>query len=198
MVVDPCRFYNPAQHHKACKGQQSLSFWLKLWLYDTRSLTDKLARLIKGNIEVEVSYKGFTWANPTLIKLLRLRGRIPLFCREACLSYKGKPLVFAQTLVPTSHLRGSFKRLYACKDLSIGPILFKNAALTREILSVSPVSSADLIHFKACMPASKALCCAQAKWSRLSIFLTDQTAPVLISEFFLPELLKREPCCEHG
>ncbi|EAR62518.1 chorismate--pyruvate lyase family protein [Neptuniibacter caesariensis] len=143
------------------------------WLTDAGSLTQRLVKLSKGNFRVEVIRQG--WLRPTRseAKALGMTERQFALVREVQLIGNDQPWVFARSIIPAQTLTGSQRQLRMLGNRSLGTLLFTDPTMRRGPLQISRLKTRD--HHEV--------------WARRSIFyLSDK--PLLVSEVFLPELLK--------
>ncbi len=141
------------------------------WLTDSGSLTQRLVKLSRGDFRVEVVRQG--WMRPTRseAKALNMRSRQFALVREVQLIGKGKPWVYARSIIPAQTLTGRQRQLRMLGNRSLGSLLFTDPSMRRGPLQIS------------CLRLQN-----QSKvWARRSVFyLSDK--PLLVCEVFLPEL----------
>ncbi|MDX1491792.1 MAG: chorismate lyase [Pseudohongiellaceae bacterium] len=142
-------------------------FWSS-WLLDEGSLTQRLKVLGRGDFAVELLDE--RWLHSTrAIQLVGLRAaeaRQRLWSRKVVLKCAGEPCVAAHTLIPYSSMSGSLRQLRHLDDKPLGEFLFKKPELKRVSMHVCSVGDSK---------------------GRYSVFRL-QGFPVLVAEFFLPNL----------
>ena len=141
------------------------------WLFDTGSLTERLK--IFGGGSFDLSLLEETWVCCDSLELRGKFGPISIehdfWSRKVYLSCFGKPVVMAHTLVPQHALVGKLNGILALKEKPLGEYLFQEKGLLR--------STFEIINYE------------NELWGRRSLFFL-QRKPVLVAEFFLPDLLR--------
>jgi chorismate--pyruvate lyase len=108
------------------------------------------------------------------------------YSREVFLHADGQPVVFAHSACHADDLRGAWQAMKGLGNRSLGSLLFTHPLVVRHPL-----------HFAALRPHhplyQSAVCAIAARperlWARRSLF-TLHGAPLLVTEVFLPEILK--------
>jgi len=101
--------------------------------------------------------------------------------REVFLCCNDKPLVYARTVIPSTTLQGA-QRLYAnMGNRPLGAMLFADRTMRREAVQVAILSASD--------EANQYADTDEPVWGRRSVFRVAGK-PLLVSEYFLPEILK--------
>lgn len=137
------------------------------WLSDAGSLTQLIANKTQSPVSVEV----LSDRNQNLLNDEALLFNQPLnHCRirEVYLCVNDVPVVFARSILPTSSSTGINRDVLQLGSKPLGEVLFKKGKapiLLRQITEVSGLG-----------------------WGRRSLYQL-RGHPILISEFFLPELL---------
>lgn len=110
--------------------------------------------------------------------------------REICHQVNDKALVYATVSMPTSTYRAHQKQLDALGEAPIGKtLLFNNRAVKREKLMYQEVSRQDKSFAEAFLRLAPQ---GNTLWARSSVF-SWQGEPLLITEFFLPEMPEFKP-----
>ena len=110
--------------------------------------------------------------------------------REICHQVDGKPLVYATVSMPSSTYLAHQKQLDQLGDAPIGKtLLFTNRAVKREKLMYLEVSRQDKDFAEAFLQLAPK---GDVLWARSSVF-SWQGEPLLITEFFLPEMPEFKP-----
>ena len=137
------------------------------WLSDAGSLTQLIANKTQSTVSVEV----LNDHNQNLLKDEALLFDKPLNrcrVREVYLCVNEVPVVFARSILPTSSSTGINRDVLQLGSKPLGEVLFRKGKapiLLRQITEVSGLG-----------------------WGRRSLYQL-RGHPILISEFFLPELL---------
>ena len=142
------------------------------WLSDAGSLTQLISNKTKSPVSVEV----LTDQNQNLLKDEACLFHQPLHrcrIREVYLCVNDVPVVFARSVLPTSSSTGINRDVLQLGSKPLGEVLFKKGKapiLLRQITEVPGLG-----------------------WGRRSLYQL-RGHPILISEFFLPELLTQIQC----
>ena len=140
------------------------------WLFDAGSLTERLKMLGGGSFGLTLLEE--SWVSCVSLEPRGKFGPISIehdfWSRKVCLSCFGKPVVMAHTLVPRHGLVGKLKEILALKEKPLGEYLFQEKGLLR--------STFEIINYE------------NELWGRRSLFFLHRK-PVLVAEFFLPDLL---------
>ena len=153
------------------------------WLFDPSSLTARLIKKCSGRFRVEVLSIEKTTPTPDEIRVLKMRYRSQAIIRQVLLYCDDKPWVYARTIIPVSSLRGPLRGIAKLGNKPLGAVLFADKSMVRseiEVACVKPDSACYVwTHHKG----------DEVVWGRRSVFWVRKK-PLLVSEFFLPELLK--------
>ncbi len=144
---------------------------LRRWLYSTDSLTRRLRRVCRHALRVEVLQHGLS--RPRLEEAAQLGlppGRVALV-REVRLLDGRQAVVEARSVIPLDVLQGSWRILARLGEQPLGEIIFTRPGLSRTGLEL-------------CQPGSS------GSWGRRNHYRLCQR-PLLVAEFFLPELVQR-------
>ena len=158
---------------------------LQNWLIDTGSLTARLKLRYK---HFAVQHVALKYAKPIQDEsaLLWLPTLKTALIREVLLMGNHQPVVFAHSVLPRNSLRGSWKRLGRLGNKPLGVTLFANPKVKRTPLTYKKLSP----HHKLFQHATAHLTIKPTHlWARRSIFSLN-CARILVTEIFLPELLK--------
>lgn len=173
------------QHSPAPKWQtpdfrhQSLSPALKNWLYDPRSLTQKLLARSKGQFRVEVLDQRIQRVLPSEYRILSLPHRRWAVVREVLLYGKQQPWVYARTIIPLSTLKGPLRRLHYLGNRPLGAAIFADPSLRRQAFEIAHFRSEHL------PPRQRKL---KPSWGRRSVFVV-KGKKLLVGETFLAPLM---------
>lgn len=155
------------------------------WLLDRGSLTQRLrARSMAFSVQ-GVSQR---WAHPhpDEARLLGLRAHQNALLREVSLCCDGSAVVFAHSVLPRRSLRGAWHGLGRLGSRPLGEALFTNPAVVRTSLTYCKLSPSSALFRRAAAGLREV---PQNLWARRSVFLL-QDAPILVTEVFLPGVLK--------
>lgn len=148
------------------------------WLLHPGSLTAALKQLSGGDFSVRVLDQ--SWQQPTLEerRTLGLRDRQRALIREVLLFGRGRPWVYARSVLPIRSLQGKSRYLRSLDSRPLGELLFSEAGIRR-----GPITLNRLERNPRCELAVLEGECGSA-WGRRSIFwLRDK--PLLVAETFL-------------
>ena len=157
---------------------------LQSWLHENNSLTQRLRREW-GEVRVQVLFEG--WRVPFLSeqKKLTLPQKRLCLVREVLLYGNNVPLILARTVIPRSTLNATHGHLGRLGTRPLGEILFSSPSLARQWLAISYVVpyclKAPQMAFPTSMPTPL--------WGRCTRY-SLQHQPILVSEFFLPNLIQ--------
>lgn len=160
---------------------QVISPSLYSWLFDTSSLTARLLTRCDNNFSVRVITQSWQKLNPDDAAAMVLHNVHSALVRQVLLCRGDKPLVYAKTVIPATTIQGAQRRYANMGNRPLGAMLFADRTMRREVVEVSvlPVEHA----------ANRYTSFKQPIWGRRSVFRVANK-PLLVSEYFLPELLK--------
>lgn len=155
---------------------------LRPWLQERGSLT---ARLRQQYPDFSVRVLSQTWKKPNVdeLALMRLSAGTRAWVREVMLIGKGKPQVFAHSVIARKDLRGAWCQLRKIGRIPLGAALFANARVRRgqlhycKLTACHPLRQALQRHFST-QPH-------EVLWARRSLFCLRHHR-LLVSEVFLP------------
>ncbi len=142
------------------------------WLSNAGSLTQLISNKTKSPVSVEV----LTDHNQNLLKDEACLFHQPLHrcrIREVYLCVNDVPVVFARSVLPTSSSTGINRDVLQLGSKPLGEVLFKKGKAPILLRQITEVPSLG--------------------WGRRSLYQL-RGHPILISEFFLPELLTQIKC----
>lgn len=159
---------------------------LRAWLLAKGSLTQLLIAASDGEFRVERVLQ--RWQRPTLseARLLRIDPQRRALIREVILWGRGRPWVYARSVIPAASLRGDLRRLRRLHNSSLGALLFSYPQLQRTPFELAAVDASRL-------PAP--LGSVTTLWARRSRFAIDDRA-LIVGEIFLGDFidtLERDP-----
>ncbi|MFA7399613.1 MAG: chorismate lyase [Sideroxydans sp.] len=155
------------------------------WLHDHGSLTQRIQqRCDRFSVQpVRSSLARIAYDEATLL------GIAPhhfAYSREVFLLADGIPVVFAHSTCASEHLRGAWKAMSGLGNRSLGSLLFTHPLVIRQPLRFQPLRSHHPLYRSAAQNLEGA---SDTLWARRSLF-TLHGAPLLVTEVFLPEVLK--------
>lgn len=149
------------------------------WLSDRGSLTARLVDASENKFSVEVLNQYEFVPSESEAVALDMSTSTPAMIREVILCGKGKPWVFARSVLPLTTLTGRLVALRELDSQPLGALLFSDPSMTRAPVEVSYSAAAAF-------SVPDTLCAGNAfLWGRRSVFYLDQK-PLLVSEMFLP------------
>ncbi len=153
---------------------------LNNWLFDDGSLTRKLIALSKDQFEVQVLQQDVSTPMASEAKALKITPNTPVMIREVVLKGRGRPWIFARSILPMTTMTGRLAGLRNLSNQPLGELLFQDPSMTRE-----PLETAYLPARVLSVPAPLAAG-DDRLWARRSVFFLDQK-PLLVTEVFLSE-----------
>ena len=150
------------------------------WLIDNGSLTRKLVVLSKDQFEVQVLRQEVATPDAAEANALKMTQQTPVMIREVVLKGRGRPWVFARSILPMTTMTGRLAGLRTLSNQPLGELLFQDPSMTREPLEAACLP-ARILSVPAALAAGD-----EPLWARRSVFFLDQK-PLLVSEVFLSE-----------
>ena len=150
------------------------------WLIDEGSLTRKLVALSKDQLEVQVLRQEVATPGAAEANALKMTQQTPVMIREVVLKGRGRPWVFARSILPMTTMTGRLAGLRTLSNQPLGELLFQDPSMTREPLEAACLP-ARILSVPAALAAGD-----EPLWARRSVFFLDQK-PLLVSEVFLSE-----------
>jgi len=161
---------------------QSIQTSLSPWLFDASSLTARLIALYGKDFSVRVISQRWQKLNSEEAAAMALNGVRSALVRQVLLCAGDTPLVYARTVIPATTIQGAQRRYANMGNRPLGAMLFADRTMRREAVQVAmlPVKHTAHQYAKTDEPV----------WGRRSVFRVAGK-PLLVSEYFLPALLKR-------
>jgi chorismate--pyruvate lyase len=103
--------------------------------------------------------------------------------RQVLLCCKGRPFIYARTVIPATTLVGAQRRYANMGSRPLGAMLFADRTMRRETVEVG-LLPADHAAVQYSMSD-------EAIWGRRSVFRVSDK-PLLVAEYFLPELFEHK------
>jgi chorismate lyase len=140
------------------------------WLGATGSLTKRLQSISEGTFNVHVISEGWVYRTVTGSGLSgSVSTKQMMWSRQVVLQGLGENWVAAHSLIPISSVKGRQRRLLHLGNKPLGGFLFKQSSLRR---------------------GEPEICLIDKVWGRRILFFL-QERPLLVAEFFLPDLIRR-------
>lgn len=153
------------------------------WLFASGSLTRHLVRASGGDFRVQILRQEWSRACRHEARVLGISPDQACLVREVLLICRGRPWVYARSLLPERSLRGRLRFLRKLDTRPLGALLFRDQTMrrgTQEIahlaLSALPVAGARNVRV----------------WGRRSVYFLHD-CPLLVTEVFLPEIAEATP-----
>lgn len=158
------------------------------WLGDRGSLTLRIQQRC-SRFSVENLCSGLAAAAHDETALLGLTAQQKLYTREVFLHADGMAVVFAHSVTIPRHLHGAWHPLLNLGKRPLGEFLFTHPRVLRAPLHYHALKPGHALYRRA---ASKLKAAPPQLWARRSLF-TLNDAPLLVTEVFLPDILKLQP-----
>lgn len=157
---------------------------LKPWLDEPGSLTRRLRRAFRGQLQVQVLSQD--WARPFADEAWRLglRPGSRVWCREVLLGSPEEVWVFARSVIAPTALRGRYRRLRRLGGRPLGAMLFGRVPVRRGPIEVCRLGPDDGLRRRA--PGEDSV------WARRSVFQVGSKS-LLVAEVFLSDRLRDTP-----
>lgn len=104
--------------------------------------------------------------------------------REVLLCCGDVPLVYARTVIPSVTIQGARRRYANMGNRPLGAMLFADRTMRREAVQIAKMPAE--------FAAQQYVKNKEEVWGRRSVFRVSGK-PILVSEYFLPQLLKLKP-----
>ena len=183
---------------KVKKNNYSQFGWLKkpmlsqqyrFWLIDNGSLTKALQQRYASFAVNKITLHNAK-PLPDEVELLNLPAHQQALIREVLLLGNQQPVVFAHSVLPHSALRGPWNKLGFLGNKPLGATLFANPKVQRTPLSFKKLAPHHALFKKAAKYVSVAPSYLWARRSVFSLYSHGNCAKILVTEVFLPNLIK--------
>lgn len=154
------------------------------WLHDHGSLTQRIQQRC-DTFAVQPVRSGLARIAYDEAALLGIAPHQLAYSREVFLFADGNPVVFAHSTCASEHLRGAWKAMNGLGNRSLGSLLFTHPLVIRQPLHFKALRA----HHPLYRSATQMDVSPDTLWARRSLF-TLHGAPLLVTEVFLPEILK--------
>lgn len=150
------------------------------WILDPTSLTQRVRAFCGSEIfHVRVLSQAYRYASEAEARLLNILPGLRVLDRQVQLCCSEQSLVYARSLLPVTLFTGRQQRLKYQGSKSLGATLFADPTVTRGELQIASVAAEHI-------PGAD----EEANiWGRRSVFRI-QGKPLLVAEFYLPELFR--------
>lgn len=158
---------------------------LRPWLFDTRSLTRRIARQFGGAPSVRVVSQRWRVPRRDERDALGLPPRQRALVREVVMTHDNAPWIFARSVLPATTLDRSRWRFLRLGTTPLGQVLFSIPGMRRATVTVvRPRIDATLIARCSAVLGED----ARPQWQRDSIF-SHRGGSLLVSEAFLDDMV---------
>jgi chorismate--pyruvate lyase len=158
------------------------------WLADEGSLTARVVSRCEA-FAVAVVRQELARANRDELRLLGITRRERAWVREVALYADGRPVVFAHSVVARENVRGAWRLFAGMGGRPLGAALFADPRVRREPLAFRRLDRRHPLW----QAAAKVAGAPDGElWARRSLFFRAGK-PLLVTEVFLPEILKLKP-----
>jgi chorismate--pyruvate lyase len=175
--------HEPVWHGHRQGHQYHLPEDVHSWVYEPGSLTKRLRDYYGNRITVDLLFH--EWRTPYLseCRQLNLPSSRYALTREVMLHTQGKPLLLARTIIPEETIKVAHRNLSHLGSRPLGEVIFSYPDLERIAMDLTlthPSTWTKQAQHKASLQ--------QPLWGRRTVYAIHQR-PMLVSEFFLPEIL---------
>ncbi|MHB1116246.1 chorismate--pyruvate lyase family protein [Sideroxydans sp.] len=158
---------------------------LRPWLNDHGSLTQRIQQRCM-QFAVQPVRSGLARIAYDEASVLGIAPHQFAYSREVFLHADGKPVVFAHSACHADDLRGAWQAMKGLGNRSLGSLLFTHPLVVRHPLHFAALRPHHPLYQSAVTGLSAR---PERLWARRSLF-TLHGAPLLVTEVFLPEILK--------
>jgi chorismate lyase len=164
-------------------SQNHLPEDVRSWCYEAYSLTQRLRDYYGNGVAVKVLYN--FWRPPFLSECRRLEFPMHRYAliREVLLHVAGKPLLLARTVIPKRTTQVAHRNLAHLGNRPLGEVIFSYPDLERVTMDLTTV--APSIWTPAALAVGNM---NQPIYGRRTVYAIHKQ-PMLVSEFFLPEIV---------
>lgn len=155
------------------------------WLRDTGSLTQRIQQRC-SNFSVRNVKNSLARIAPDESALLGIAPQRLAWSREVFLCADEQPVVFAHSTCAARDLRGAWQAVRCLGNKPLGALLFSHPQVVRQPLHYKALHAHHPLYRRA---ASVLPDPPDRLWARRSLFYLHN-APLLVTEVFLPEILK--------
>ncbi|BCG64469.1 MAG: chorismate--pyruvate lyase [Methyloprofundus sp.] len=153
------------------------------WIYEADSITQRLRNYYGSSVRVQVLNNHWQRAFISENKLLQHAPNKYTLTREVLLYADDIPLVLARTIIPPKTVRSAQQNLSHLGNRPLGEVIFSYPKLERLALEIAKIPTNTWNPTVRHQAQIK-----QELWGRRTIYAINHH-PLLVSEFFLPEIL---------
>jgi chorismate--pyruvate lyase len=153
------------------------------WLFDVSSLTASMVELCGEDFSVRVLSQNWQKLDAEEAATMSLEHVHSALVRQVLLCCNNQPLVYARTVIPATTIQGAQRRYANMGNRPLGAMLFADRTMRREAVQISMLPATD--------KANQYTDIDEPVWGRRSVFRVSGK-PLLVSEYFLPELLRQK------
>lgn len=164
-------------------SRHKFSVNVQSWIYESGSITQRLRRIYGENVAVKVLFQKRCVPYLSELKRLGLSEHQFTLCREVLIHVNDTPLVLARTIIPFQTIKVTHRRLSNLGSRPLGEVIFSYPELERKSLDLTQINPSEWRQ-SAVYRAN----INQPITGRRTIYAIANH-PLLISEFFLPEVL---------
>jgi chorismate--pyruvate lyase len=155
---------------------------LSHWLFDSSSLTARIVALCGKDFSVRVISQGWQKLDSEEASAMSLKNVHSALVRQVLLCCKKQPLIYARTVIPATTVHGAQRRYANMGNRPLGAMLFADRTMRRETVQVAKLPATH--------DANQYTKLHEPIWGRRSVFRVSGK-PLLVSDYFLPELLTK-------
>lgn len=170
---------------KACLPRSQVAWPQSGWLFAAGSLTRHLIEASGGDFRVQILRQEWAHPCPHEAQILDIKPHQICMLREVLLICRGKPWVYARSLLPESSLRGKLRFLRKLDDRPLGALLFSEPSMRKGVQEFAQLDTQSL-------PPPGAIPTTAKAWGRRSVYFLHQR-PLLVAEVFLPAIAEASP-----
>ena len=152
------------------------------WLFDASSLTARLIDLCGDDFSVRVISQRWQLLDAEEASAMSLSDVRSALVRQVLLCCGDRPLVYARTVIPVTTIKGAQRRYANMGNRPLGAMLFADRTMRREEVQVAVLPASH--------EANQFIKADEPVWGRRSVFRVADK-PLLVSEYFLSDLLKQ-------
>jgi chorismate--pyruvate lyase len=169
------------EHRKG--SQHQLPENVQSWAYEAGSLTRRLQDYYGNQVAVRIIFHH--WRTPFLSEQRQLQLPLSRYCliREVMLHVNGKPLLLARTAIPDETIKVAHRNLSHLGSRPLGEIIFSYPDLERVAMDLTLIQPSTWS-----IQAQHNANISHSIWGRRTVYAIHNR-PMLVSEFFLPEIL---------
>lgn len=160
----------------------------RAWLRDRGSLTARIQERCPA-VSVKVAFQGLRRVDRDEREVFEQAGARLAMVREVYLYCRRTPVVFAHSIFDAGQLRGAWRELAGLGSRPLGAALFADPRVRRYPLRQKKLNRNHELYRHAITVLRRA---PVTLWARRSLF-TLHESPILVTEVFLPGILKLRP-----